>query len=104
MYNQRKLVHALSRYHPGFPTAKLHPHYSRIGFPPQANNKAIDLQDAEARTLNLGPKFVPPAPEQVLERLPKEIGIMKEKVATAWRRMTKTIAREPSIVTNLPNG
>ncbi|CAF4628346.1 unnamed protein product, partial [Rotaria magnacalcarata] len=29
----------------------------------------MTLQDTEARVLNLGPKFVPPAPEQVLERL-----------------------------------
>jgi hypothetical protein len=48
--------------------------------------------------LNLGPKFVLPAPQQVLERLPKEIGQMKEKMATARRRVTKTIGREPALV------
>jgi hypothetical protein len=47
----------------------------------------------------LGPKFVPPAPQQVSERLPKEIEKMKEKVSAAWRRMTKTIGREPPILT-----
>ncbi|CAF3979512.1 unnamed protein product, partial [Rotaria sp. Silwood1] len=98
VHNERKLVHALSRHHPGHPTAKLHPHFSRINFPPQANNKALILQDAEARILNLGPKFVPPAPHQVLERLPKEIEKMKEKVSEAWRRKTKTIGREPPTV------
>src|SRR5690349_9903510 len=49
--------------------------------------------------LNLGPKFVPPASQQVLEHRPKEIRQMKEKVSAAWRRMTKTIGREPFIVT-----
>ncbi len=98
MRNERKLVHALTHHHPGFNRAKLHPHFTRISFPPQANNKAILLQDTESRVLNLGPKFVPPAPQQVLECLPKEIGQMKEKVAVAWRRVTKTIEREPSLV------
>ena len=73
VHNERKLVRALSRHHPRFSTAKLHPHYSRIGFPPQANNKISIFQGAESAVLNLGPKFVPPAPEQVLERLPTEI-------------------------------
>ncbi|CAF4958062.1 unnamed protein product [Rotaria sp. Silwood1] len=99
VHNQRKLMHALAHSHPKYSKAKLHPHYTRINFPPQANNKAYILQDTEAKVLNLGPKFVPPAPEQVLERLPKEIENMKEKVAAAWRRKTKTIAREPPIVT-----
>ncbi|CAF3990528.1 unnamed protein product [Rotaria sp. Silwood1] len=99
VHNQRKLMHALAHSHPKYAKAKLHPHYTRINFPPQANNKAYILRDTEAKVLNLGPKFVPPAPEQVLERLPKEIENMKEKVAAAWRRKTKTIAREPPIVT-----
>ena len=98
MHNERKLVRALSRHHPRFPTAKLHPHYSRIGFPPQANNKISIFQGAESAVLNLGPKFVPPAPEQVLERLPTEINKMKEKVSAAWRKMTNTIGRQPPIV------
>ena len=59
------------------------------------------MQDAEARVLNLGPKFVPPAPEQVLERLPNEIEQMKEKLSTAWRKMTKTVGREAIIVKKL---
>ena len=92
-------MHALSRHHPKYQKEKLHPHYSRISFPPQANNKAYMLQGTETRILNLGPKFVPPAPEQVLQRLPKEIAQMKEKVPAAWRRATKTIGREPPIVT-----
>ncbi|CAM4793987.1 unnamed protein product [Rotaria magnacalcarata] len=96
--NERKLVYALSHHHPGFPKSKLHPHFSRINFPPQANNKAALLRETESRILNLGPKFVPPAPEQVLERLPNEIRQMKEKVSTAWRRVTKTIGRQPPIV------
>jgi len=91
-------VYALSHHHPGFLKGKLHPHFSRINFPPQANNKATLLRETESKILNLGPKFVPPAPEQVLERLPKEIEQMKEKVSAAWRRVTKTIGREPPIV------
>ena len=98
MFNERKLVRALSRHHPGYTTSKLHPHHTTINFPPQANNKAALFRDTEVRILNLGPKFVPPAPEQVLERLPKEIGQMKEKVSAAWRRVTKTIGRQPPIV------
>jgi hypothetical protein len=99
VHNERQLVHALSHNHPAYPkNNKLHPHFSRISFPPQANNKAMMLQDVEARVLNLGPKFVPPAPQQVLQRLPKEIAQMKEKVSAAWRKMTKTIGREPPIV------
>ncbi|CAF4849700.1 unnamed protein product, partial [Rotaria sp. Silwood2] len=73
---------------------ELHPHFTRISFPPQANNKALIMNDTEARVLNLGPKFVPPAPQQVLERLSKEIEQMKDKVAEAWRGATKTIRRE----------
>ncbi|CAM2729028.1 unnamed protein product, partial [Rotaria socialis] len=96
--NQRKLTHALSRYHPEHLKGKIHPHFTRLSFPPQANNKAYVLKDTEAQVLNLGPKFVPPAPEQVLERLPKEIKIMQEKVSEAWRKVTKTIGREPPIV------
>ncbi|CAF2072614.1 unnamed protein product [Rotaria magnacalcarata] len=56
------------------------------------------MQGIEKRILNLGPKFVPPAPQQVLDRLPKEIKQMKEQVAAAWRRETNTIGREPAIV------
>ncbi|CAM4982626.1 unnamed protein product [Rotaria socialis] len=99
VHNERKLVYALSHHHPGYPKSKLHPHFSRINFPPQANNKAFLLQNAEARVPNLGPKFVPPAPQQVLERLPKEIDVMKERIAAAWRRATRTLGREPPIVT-----
>ncbi|CAF4053091.1 unnamed protein product [Rotaria magnacalcarata] len=91
-------VRALSRHHPSDTTSKLHPHHTTINFPPQANNKAALLRDTEVRILNLGPKFVPPAPEQVLERLPKEIGQMKEKVSAAWRRVTKTLGRQAPIV------
>jgi hypothetical protein len=92
-------VHALAHHHPGFTRSKLHPHHSKISFPPQANNKAVMFRDTEARVLNLGSKFVPPAPEQVLECLPREIGQMKDKVSEAWRRMTKTVGREPPLVT-----
>ncbi len=46
-------------------------------------------QNVEAKVLNLGPKFVPPAPEQVLERLAKEIEHMKQKVSAAWRKNDK---------------
>jgi len=91
-------VYALTHHHPGHLKGKLHPHFSRISFPPQANNKVTLLRETESRILKLGPKFVPPAPEQVLERLPKEIGKMKEKVAAAWRRVTKIIGRDPPIV------
>ncbi|CAF3613442.1 unnamed protein product [Rotaria socialis] len=98
VHNQRKLVRALSRHHPGYTTSKLHPHHTAISFPPQANNKTELLRDTEVGILNLGPSFVPPAPEQVLKRLPKEIQQMKEKISAAWRRTTKTIGREPPIV------
>ncbi|CAF1503377.1 unnamed protein product, partial [Rotaria sordida] len=67
-------------------------------FPPQANNKALIMNNAETRILNLGPKFVPPAPQQVLERLPKEIENMKEKIGAHWRRVTNTIRREVPLV------
>ncbi|CAF4435396.1 unnamed protein product, partial [Rotaria sp. Silwood2] len=97
MRNQRKLTHALSRYHPEHLKGKVHSHFTRLSFPPQTNNKAYILKDTEAQVLNLGPKFVPPAPEQVLECLPKEIETMKEKVSEAWRKATKTIRREPPI-------
>ncbi|CAF5025833.1 unnamed protein product, partial [Rotaria sp. Silwood1] len=56
------------------------------------------MNNTETRILNLEPKFVPPAPQQVLERLPKEIEHMKEKIGVAWRRMTNTIRREPPLV------
>ncbi|CAF4967286.1 unnamed protein product, partial [Rotaria sp. Silwood1] len=71
-----------------------------ISFPPQANNKALIMNNAETRVLNLGPKFVPPAPQQVLERLPKEIENMKEKIGAHWRRVTNTIRREVPLVNN----
>ncbi|CAF5133324.1 unnamed protein product, partial [Rotaria sp. Silwood1] len=61
--NERKLAYALSHHHPGLPKGKLHPHFSRINFPPQANNKVGIFQETESKILNLGPKFVPPAPE-----------------------------------------
>ena len=90
MRNERKLVHALTHNHAGFTKAKLHPYFTRISFPPQANNKALIMNETETRILNLGPKFVPSASHQVLRRLPKKIGQLKEKVAAAWRRITKT--------------
>ncbi|CAF5023877.1 unnamed protein product, partial [Rotaria sp. Silwood1] len=58
------------------------------------------MNNAETRVLNLGPKFVPPAPQQVLERLPKEIENMKEKIGAHWRRVTNTIRREVPLVNN----
>ncbi|CAF1454838.1 unnamed protein product [Rotaria sordida] len=61
----------------------VHEKFMSISFPPQENNKTLILQDTEAKVLNLGPKFVPPSPQQVLKRLPKEINDMKEKVAAA---------------------
>lgn len=91
-------MHALIHNYPTTTRAKLHPHYTRINFPPQANNKINEIQGIETKILNLGPKFVPPAPQQVMKRLPQEIKQMKEKVAAAWRRETKTIGREPPIV------
>ncbi|CAF4113515.1 unnamed protein product [Rotaria magnacalcarata] len=96
--NERKLVHALTRHHPGFPSSKLLPHHTTINFLPQANNKTEMFKTTEIRVLNLRSNYVPPAPEQVLKRLPKEIEQMKEKISTAWRRTTKTIEREPLIV------
>ncbi|CAF1382251.1 unnamed protein product [Adineta steineri] len=91
-------MHALTHNHAGFTRTNLHPHYTKISFPPQANNKALIMNETENHILHLGPKFVPPAPQQVLERLPKEIDQMKEKVGAAWRKATKTIGREPSLV------
>ena len=98
MRNERKLVHALTHNHAGFTRGKLHSHFTKISFPPQANNKALIMNDTETRILNLGPKFVPAAPQQVLERLPNEIAQMKEKIAVAWRKQTKTIGRQPLLV------
>jgi hypothetical protein len=74
-----------------------------LGFPPQVNNKVLNLTEKERRILNFGPKFVPSNPKQALERLSNEINIMKDKVAEAWRRETRTIGRNPSIVENLAN-
>jgi hypothetical protein len=76
----------------------MHPHYTSLAFPPQVNNKALLLSDAERRILNYGPKFVPQNPKQTLQRLENEINLMKEKVAVAWRRETKTVGRNPEIV------
>ncbi|CAF3197885.1 unnamed protein product [Rotaria sp. Silwood2] len=76
----------------------MHPHYTSLAFPPQVNNKALQLSDAERRILNYGPKFVPQNPKQTLQRLKNEIDIMKEKVAVAWRRETKTVGPNPEIV------
>ena len=79
------------------PTA-LYPHFTPLGFPPQVNNKALVLSDEERKILNFAPKFVPANPKQALERLDKEISVMKEKIAEAWRRETKTVAQKPKIV------
>lgn len=98
MHNERKLVHALSHCHQKISKRNFHPHFSEISFPPQANNKIVHLQDTEARILNLGPKFVPAAPKQVIERLPKEIGQMKEKLTKAWKKATNTVGRDPPLV------
>ena len=48
--------------------------------------------------MNFGPKFVPSNPKQALDRLTNEISTMKEKVAEAWRRETRTIGRNPILV------
>ena len=53
--------------------------------------------------LNAGPKFVPANPEQALERLGSEINVMKEKVAEAWRRETRTVGRNPQRVEQFAN-
>ena len=80
-------------------TAKnLHPHFTVLGFPPQVNNKVLSLTEEERRILNYGPKFVPSNPKQALDRLEKEITVMKEKVSEAWRRETRTVNRNPQIV------
>lgn len=50
--------------------------------------------------MNYGPKFVPSNPKQALDRLENEINIMKEKVGEAWRRETRTVARNPILVEN----
>jgi hypothetical protein len=76
----------------------LHPHYTPLGYPPQVNNKALTLTEEERRILNYGPKFVPSNPQQALDRLDKELGTMREKVAEAWRQETRTVGRNPSIV------
>ncbi|CAF3641284.1 unnamed protein product [Rotaria sp. Silwood1] len=56
------------------------------------------MKDTETQILNLGPKLVPPAPQQVLKRLPKQIEQMKDKVAAASRTVTKTIGRQSPLV------
>jgi hypothetical protein len=76
----------------------MHPHYTPLGFPPQVNNKVMSLTEEERRVLNFGPKFVPSNPKQALERLEKEISVMKDKVGEAWRRETRTVGRNPAIV------
>jgi len=58
----------------------------------------LQLSDVERKVLNYGPKFVPQNPKQTLQRLTDEINVMKEKVAVAWRRETKTVGRNPEIV------
>lgn len=58
------------------------------------------LSEQERRILNFGPKFVPSNPKQALDRLGHEISTMKDKVAEAWRRETKTIGRNPILVEN----
>ena len=83
MRNKRKLVHTLTHNHRDVTRTQLYPHFTKINFPPQANNKVVEIEGIEARILNLGPKFVPPAPQQVLKRLPREIKQMKEKVSAA---------------------
>ena len=55
----------------------------------------MSLGDEERRILNYGPKFVPENPQQALDRLEDEIRVMKDKVAEAWRRETRTIGRNP---------
>ena len=76
----------------------MHAHYTPLGFPPQVNNKVLSLSDEERRILNFGPKFVPSNPKQALDRLDSEISIMKDKVAEAWRRETRTVGRNPILV------
>lgn len=58
----------------------------------------MSLTENERRILNYGPKFVPSNPKQALDRLEREINVMKEKVGEAWRRETRTINRQPEIV------
>jgi len=55
----------------------------------------MSLTENERRILNYGPKFVPSNPKQALDRLEREINVMKEKVGEAWRRETRTINRQP---------
>ena len=76
----------------------MHPHYTPLGFPPQVNNKVLSLTEEERRILNAGPKFVPVNPEQALDRLGREVSVMKEKIAEAWRRETRTTGRNPQLV------
>ena len=64
------------------------------------NNKVLDLTEKERRILNAGPKFVPANPKQALDRLENEISVMKDKVAEAWRRETRTVGRNPILVEN----
>jgi hypothetical protein len=63
----------------------------------------MSLTDEERRILNYGPKFVPANPKQALDRLESEIRIMKDKVAEAWRRETRTVGRNPILVENFAN-
>ncbi|CAF4750222.1 unnamed protein product, partial [Rotaria sp. Silwood2] len=72
-------------------------------FPPQVNNKVLELTDEERRILNYGPKFVPENPKQALDRLEEEISVMKDKVAEAWRRETHTIGKNPILVEQFAN-
>ena len=63
----------------------------------------MSLRDEERRILNYGPKFVPANPKQALDRLDQEIRVMKEKVAEAWRRETRTSNRNPMLVEKFAN-
>jgi hypothetical protein len=76
----------------------LHSHFTPLGYPPQVNNKVLELSEQERRILNFGPKFVPSNPKQALDRLDSEISIMKDKVAEVWRRETRNNDRQPVIV------
>ena len=49
----------------------MHPDYTSLAFPPQINNKALILSDAERRISNYGPEFVPQNPKQTSKRLKK---------------------------------
>lgn len=81
----------------------MHSHFTPLGYPPQVNNKVLVLSEQERQVLNFGPKFVPSNPKQALDRLGSEISTMKDKVAEAWRRETRTIGRNPILVDEFAN-